>query len=167
MLIRQLTPGDEPLLWDALYHAIHIQSGHEPPSKEIVRQPELARYVANWMQNPQDLGFALEIGNCVVGAAWLRCWTSPNKGYGYVNDETPEVSMSLLPDYRGQGLGTDLLRRLLSVAESRFDAVSLSVSETNPAKLLYVREGFVPCGEPVAGSVTMIHKFDRSTFAKP
>ena len=167
MLIRQLTPDDEPFLWDALYPAIHIPPGHAPPSKTIVQQPELARYVDGWMRSPHNLGVAVEVNNQEAGAAWLRYWKEIDKGYGYVNDETPELSMALLPGYRGQGLGTKLLHGLLSLAESRFDAVSLSVSETNPARRLYVREGFETCGDPIEGAVTMIHKFKYSTSAGP
>jgi GNAT superfamily N-acetyltransferase len=93
-----------------------------------------------------------------VGAAWLRRWPGEERGYGFVDETTPELSMSLLPAHRGRGLGTRLLRTLLSAAEARFAAVSLSVSQSNPARRLYEREGFVPVGKPEGGSIAMLRK---------
>lgn len=155
--MRHLTPGDMPFLWEALYHAIHTPPGANL-SHEIVQKPELARYVANWMQNSDDFGFIAEDAGAPIGAAWCRLWAAGQHGYGFVDETTPELSMSLLPEYRGQGIGTMLLRRLLADAGKRFDAISLSVSVTNPACRLYEREGFIAAGTPDNGSVTMIKR---------
>lgn len=152
---RRLTRDDEPFLWDALYHAVHVAQGEAPPPRETVRRPELARYVAEWMERPDDLGVGAEAEGALVGAAWLRRWTGPDRGYGYVDAATPELSMALLPGWRGRGTGTVLLRRLLAEADEQFGAVSLSVSLANPAQRLYRREGFEPIGKPKGGSVTM------------
>lgn len=151
-------PDDEPFLWDALYHAIHARPGAEP-SRDVLERPDLARYVADWMQRPDDLGFMAVDDGVPVGAAWLRRWSGGNRGYGFVDEATPELSMSLLPSHRGRGVGTRLLRRLLAEAGGRFNAVSLSVSETNRARRLYEREGFVAVGEPEGGSITMLKQF--------
>jgi len=159
MLIRPLTPDDEKLLWNALYYAIYVPQGEAPPASEIVDQPELARYVVGWMQCPHDVGYAAEEEGAPLGAAWLRCWTDDERGYGFVDKATPELSMSVLPGNRGRGVGTMLLRTLLSAVEGRFPAVSLSVSESNPARRLYEREGFVPVGKPNSGSLIMVRRF--------
>ncbi len=44
--IRPLVPDDEPFLWTALYHALHVLPGADPFPLEVVCQPELARYVS-------------------------------------------------------------------------------------------------------------------------
>lgn len=159
MLIRRLEPGDEAFLWKALYHAIHVPPGEAPPTPEVIRQPDLARYVAGWMQTSDDLGFVTEVDGKPIGAVWLRCWTGEGKGYGFVDTATPELAMSLLPGYRGRGIGTLLLRCLLAVASRHYAAVSLSVSASNPARRMYEREGFVPVGDPKGDSITMVRRF--------
>ena len=157
--IRPLAPDDEPFLWTALYHALHVPPGADPLSPKVVRQPDLARYVLGWAERPGDLGFVAEVDGEPVGAAWLRRWPSGDRGYGFIDETTPELSMSLLPDYRGRGVGTALLHRLLAAASRESDAVSLSVSESNAALRLYERFGFVVAGEPEGGSVKMVKRF--------
>lgn len=159
VIIRALAPDDERFLWDALYYAVFVPPGELQPAPGIVEQPELARYVAGWMRRPDDLGFLAEQGHVPIGAAWLRRWSGDERGYGFVEEATPELSMSVLPGHRGQGIGTRLLRRLLSAARRRFAAVSLSVSRLNPARRLYEREGFVPVGQSDRGSITMVRHF--------
>lgn len=156
--IRPLSSDDEPFLWTALYHALHIPPGADPPPPEVVRQPDLARYVKGWMERPGDLGFVAEVSREPVGAAWLRLWPSDDRGYGFVNEATPELSMALLPSHRGRGIGTALLRRLLAAAARESEAVSLSVSASNAALRLYERVGFTVVGEGESGSVTMLKR---------
>ena len=88
-----------------------------------------------------------------VGAVWLRLLVGKNQGYGYVNDDTPELSIAVLPEYRGQGIGTQLLTYLLSSVYGH-SSISLSVSEDNPALRLYKRFGFVVVRKST-GSLTM------------
>lgn len=156
--IRPLAPDDEPFLWTALYHALHVPPGADPLPPEVIRQPDLALYVAGWGKRPGDLGFVAEVDGEPVGAAWLRRWSSGDRGYGFVDEATPELSMSLLPSHRGRGIGTALLRRLLAAAAHESEAVSLSVSESNSALRLYERFGFVVVGEPEGGSVKMVKR---------
>ena len=153
--IRPLSAADAPFLRVALYHAVHVPPGAAPPPPGVVDRPELARYVAGWGR-PGDLGVVAEEDGAPVGAAWLRRWAGAARGYGFVDAETPELSVSVLPGRRGRGVGTALLRHLLGAAAGRFGAVSLSVSVTNPARRLYEREGFMAVGPPEGGSVVMV-----------
>lgn len=139
--IRRLTPADEPFLWDMLYLAIHIPEGSLPLPREIIHSPELARYVDGWGR-PGDEGFAALDGEKAVGAVWVRLLTGENKGYGYVNDQTPELSIAMLPEFRGQGIGRELMSRMLEFALPVYEGVCLSVSRDNPAKRLYESCGF-------------------------
>ncbi len=62
-------------------------------------------------------------------------------------DEVRVVDISLMPPWRGQGLGTALLEDVLDQAKSAGHAVSLHVEERNPARRLYERLGFSDTGE--------------------
>lgn len=163
---RPFNPDDAPFLWEALYHAVFVPPGEEAPAYEIVKHPELKYCVAGWMRHPGDFGFVVEENGVRIGAAWLRRWSGRERGFGFVGEETPELSMALLPEYRGRGIGTRLLRHLLSAAEEFCDAVSLSVSEMNPARRLYEREGFMAFSAPEGDSITMIKRFASGNTAQ-
>lgn len=92
-----------------------------------------------------------------IGAAWLRLLTGDERGYGYVDDETPELGMAVMPVYRGRGVGSELLGRLLKSAGEAYRAVSLSVSADNPAVRLYERAEFERVGE-CGASLTMVRR---------
>jgi ribosomal protein S18 acetylase RimI-like enzyme len=57
------------------------------------------------------------------------------------------VDIALLPAFRGQGVGSQLLAALLAEADASGRAASIHVERHNPALRLYARLGFVPAGE--------------------
>lgn len=73
-----------------------------------------------------------------------------------MDDGTPELSIAILPEHRGQGVGRQLLTRLLASARLRYPAVSLSVDARNPAVRLYEHLGFWVV-ETNGHSLTMIN----------
>ncbi|MDQ6623311.1 MAG: GNAT family N-acetyltransferase, partial [Verrucomicrobiota bacterium] len=123
--IRPLAPQDEPILWKMLYHAVHTGAG-EPPPREIVRKPELARYVEGWGR-AGDRGFVAydAADQSIIGAAWLRMPQGQHKGYGYVDDATPELAFAVAPEHRKRGIGSALLTQLV---RSTPEAAALSLS---------------------------------------
>lgn len=62
-------------------------------------------------------------------------------------DHVSLVDIALLPEYRGHGIGTQLLRELLADSDKKTLAVRLQVLRTNPAARLYERLGFTRTGE--------------------
>ena len=159
--IRSLTNEDEPFLWEMLYQALYVPAGEPPFSPKIVRRPELSRYVAGWGRT-DDAGFValLEESFEPIGAVWIRLLQGAGRGYGYVDDATPELTIALRPAARGKGVGTQLLRKMLAAARDKYPALSLSVSVENPARRLYQRLGFETV-EHTASSITMKLKLNE------
>jgi ribosomal protein S18 acetylase RimI-like enzyme len=138
--IRSLTPADQPFLWEMLYQALYVAADQPPPSREVIDQPDLARYVQDWGKTG-DRGFVAidPATGQPIGAVWLRFLNGESQGYGYVDDATPELGIAVLPEYRGQGVGTALLNALVAAPPG---PMSLSVAADNPAVRLYQRFGF-------------------------
>lgn len=136
---RELLPSETQLLQDFTYEAIFIPEGVEPPPKEIVLQPELRIYYEDFGSGPADHGFAAEADGRIAGAVWTRIM----EDYGHVDNRTPSLAISLLPEYRGKGIGTVLLERMLSFLKERgYGQVSLSVQKANYAVRMYEKAGF-------------------------
>jgi ribosomal protein S18 acetylase RimI-like enzyme len=153
---RRLTPADEPFLWDMLYLAIHVPEGSLLPPRDIVHSPELARYVDGWGR-PGDEGFAAVDGGMEIGAVWIRLLKGENRGYGYVNDCTPELSIAIQPEYRGMGIGRELMDHMLGYALPVYKGVCLSVSRDNPAVRLYESCGFTIESSDPSTLVMVVH----------
>jgi ribosomal protein S18 acetylase RimI-like enzyme len=160
---RLITTHDQDFLWEMLYQAIYVPDGSPPPPRDTIFRPDLARYVQGWGQ-PDDVGILAMAEQKRAGAAWTRLLSGDNRGYGYVDDSIPELSIAILPEYRGMGIGAALLERLLAAARDRYPGVSLSVTPTNPARRLYERAGFVPGPSP-GDSLTMLLKFVKGDEA--
>ena len=135
-IIRKIRPEEYSLLREFLYQAIYLQEGVEPPLWSVVDLPELQVYIADFGTRPGDHCMAAEAEGKVVGAAWCRIM----EDYGYIDNSTPSLAISLLPEYRGLGIGTRLLNGLLLLLrESGYRHASLSVQKENPALRLYQR----------------------------
>ena len=138
--IRPLKSEEVPLLEEFLYQAIFIPQGLALLPRSILKEPELEMYIKDFGQQPDDWALAAEVDGLLVGAVWVRIL----KDYGYFDDQTPSLSISFLPDFRGQGLGQQLMTAMLDLLKAKgYPSVSLSVSKDNPAVRFYQRLGFV------------------------
>ena len=78
------------------------------------------------------------------------------------------IDISFLPEHRGRGLGTSLLRELLDEAAAQGKPVNIHVEKFNPAKRLYLRLGFVHAGDAgVYDYMSWIPPAQRATAAEP
>ena len=138
-IIRKIRSEEHDLLREFLYQAIYLPEGMEPPPRSVVNLPELQVYIADFGTRPGDHGLVAEVEKKVIGAAWCRIM----EDYGHIDNDTPSLAISLLPEYRGQGTGTQLLNALLLLLrENGYQRASLSVQKENPALRLYQRAGF-------------------------
>jgi ribosomal protein S18 acetylase RimI-like enzyme len=161
-VLRLAHADDERFLLTMLFYAAHA---HEEPGarpEQLMTNPALARYIVGFGR-AGDLGVVAEGARGPVGAAWLRLLAGDDRGYGWVDDDTPELAIAVAPEIVGSGLGTRMMRELLIHARGRYPAVSLSVRSDNPARRLYLRLGFAPIKEVtnrVGGvSETMVLRF--------
>lgn len=141
--IRLATRADEPFLWEMLFYAANMVEDGATSGEEAQTHPYLAKYVREWGR-AGDLGVvAIDESEQPLGAAWVRLLAGAEKNYPAIDDGVPELAIAVLPQHIGQGLGGRLLARLLEDARLCHPAVALSVRESNPARRLYERLGFV------------------------
>ena len=137
--IRKLLEEEVSLLQDFLYEAIFVTEGMPAPPKSIINQPELQVYIANFGKKKDDIGLVAEVDKKVVGAVWVRIMND----YGHIDNDTPSFAISLYKNYRGFGIGTDLMKEMLCILKDRgYKQASLAVQKANYAVRMYQKTGF-------------------------
>jgi GNAT superfamily N-acetyltransferase len=140
MGIRPLDDGDALLLRLATWWNLNW-SGERFTVAQLDADPHLAAYY----RRPPQFGFVSTTGDVPTGVVWVTLFPPEAPGYGFVRAGVPELSVCVLPGYRGAGLGADLVGAAVAEARRRrLPAVGLSVEDGNPARRLYARSGFAP-----------------------
>ena len=142
VILRKAGRRDVRFLRDMLHHAFYWREAASGADEQPVY-----RYVYNWGA-PGDTGVIALDDGFPVGAAWYRLFKADAPGYGFVDEQTPELAIAVVPSRRGRGFGERLLSSLMERArEEGHEALSLSVHRDNPAIRLYERFGFRPVRE--------------------
>lgn len=159
MIIREATPQDNNFLQLSLYWASTGVNIDFPASQDPHYEASIQQYTnyQNELENGRGATLIAEEDGNPIGAAWYRFFSPAQPGYGFLDADTPEVTIAVKDGYRGRGVGRALLSSLISVAaESDINALSLNVEENNaPAFSLYQALGFVPVRTEVDRSITM------------
>ena len=143
ILIREIKQNEIHFLSEMLYEAIFIPNGEKKLPKEIINEPELNIYIKDFGRK-NDFCLVVEKETKLIGAIWIRQFNESEKGFGFVNLETPELSMAIIEKYRGNGIGKIMLKQMLSkINELNFKQVSLSVDNRNFAYKFYKKNDFV------------------------
>lgn len=137
--VRTMEKSDYGYLNEFLYQAIFIPDGENLPPRTIINDPEIFIYIKEFGDSPGDLGVVAEQNGQIVGAAWTRIISA----YGHLDNSTPELAISILPEFRGYGIGTKLMNKLFELLkENGYSKTSLSVQKDNPAVQFYRRLGY-------------------------
>jgi GNAT superfamily N-acetyltransferase len=147
--IRPGGPDDLPAIRAALLLAANWDASRAPRTLE---DASLAPYHDGWGRE-SDLVVVADDAGRAVGAAYCRLM----RGYGYIDDHTPEVTIGVESSHRGRGIGGQLLDALADLARRHgFQRLSLSVEPDNPARALYERVGYRQVGVDEDGGIVML-----------
>ena len=147
-VLRDATHDDQRFVTAMLYEALFVPPGEPAFPDDLVDEPDIAPYHAEFGRRDGDVGLIAEVDGAPLGAAWVRHL----RGYGFVDEGTPELTIAVAPERRGTGIGELLLVALLE----RVPRCSLSCDRRNPAMRLYERHGFATVGVDGEHSVVML-----------
>ncbi len=140
--IRLIEEMGNTLLEHFLYLAIYQREGETPLPKSIIYEQEIFRYIQDFGRE-HDWYLLAEIEGTPVGAVWVRLFPLDAPGFGYFDDTTVELAISVEQAYRNRGIGTALLDAMMKLLkEHSYQKVSLSVQKDNPAASWYERYDF-------------------------
>ena len=142
MLIQALECTNRDILEELIYHAIFVPEGEVKPDRSIIYNPDVFVYIDHFGLE-HDCGVYGTINGKLVGGAWTRIID----GYGSVDEKTPELAISVLPEYRDCGIGGKLMNELFArLIEKGYTQTSLAVQKANPAVRFYERLGYEVIG---------------------
>jgi ribosomal protein S18 acetylase RimI-like enzyme len=134
--LRPVEPEDYPLL-----RAVYASTREEELAlvqwdvgqrEEFLRQ-QFDAQDAYYRENYTDTSFdVIEVDGRAAGRLYVARW----------EDEIRIVDIALLPEFRGFGVGTELVSGLLDEAAAAGKRLSIHVEKFNRARALYERLGF-------------------------
>jgi GNAT superfamily N-acetyltransferase len=159
LTVRPARASDEDFLWKMLHLSLFVPPGEDDFPETLVRtEPKLSGFVDGFGSSDDDHGSIAEDGGRLIGAAWVRHVAD---GYGFVEDDVPELAIAVVPDRRGEGVGGALLAAVIASIERVVPGLSLSCDDRNPARRLYERFGFEQVRFDEPHSVVMLRRFDH------
>lgn len=138
--LRPAGPADGPLLRGLFASGFHDELAHlDPAQHETFLELQWQARQRGYRQRYPDADDRVVV---LDGVAVGRLLVARRAG------ELAIVDLALLPEFRGQGIGSQLLRQLLDEAATTGAVVRLYVNATNRALHLYERFGFRRAGAP-------------------
>lgn len=166
-----LRSSEQKIVTDMVHYAFRLDEIH----KTIADIPKLTIYEEFYGFTSKDLGLYILVDNQIAGAAWIRRLNSDHGSNGYINDNTPILSIAVLPQYRGKGYGSKMLDQLILEAGALYEQISIPVLKDSPTIHFYEKHGFILYengsneqsfvdGKDV---VTLVKKLDKREIIRP
>ncbi|MFV0538907.1 MAG: GNAT family N-acetyltransferase [Dysgonomonas sp.] len=141
--IRKIKDEEINILKDMLYEAIYQAEDKPLIPKDIIENPEINVYIENFGKKQDDHCLIAETDGKIVGAVWVRILADEIKGFGNIDNQTPEFAISLFKEYRNRGYGTMLMKEMIGHLKNKgYNQASLSVNRDNYAVHMYQKLGF-------------------------
>lgn len=139
--LRPIRDEDLPLLY-RIYASTRQEElaavDWTPEQKAAFLRMQFDAQHAHYQKHYRGAEFSLVLcDGAPVGRLYVGRW----------REEIRLVDVALLPEHRGAGIGTRLLRRLFAEAEAAGKPVRIHVEQMNPALRLYERLGFRRIGD--------------------
>ncbi|MFB6340961.1 GNAT family N-acetyltransferase [Saccharicrinis sp. FJH62] len=143
IIIREIGENEIHKLEDMLYESVYQPDKNNPVPRDVIRVPRVYAYIDDFGKSKDDYCFVADLNGRIIGAVWVRIITGKIKGYGNVDNQTPEFAISLFEEYRNQGIGTRLMDKMINhLQRCGYKQTSLSVQKENYAVKLYKKVGF-------------------------
>lgn len=166
-----LRSSEQKIVTDMLHYAMRL----DEVNKVLSDIPELSIYEEFYGFTSKDLGLYALVDNELAGAVWIRRLNREHGSNGYIDDNTPILNIAVLPQFRGNGIGSAMLNQLFIEAGALYENICVSVVEDSPAVRFYERHGFLRYDNGsveqsfVDGKkvITLIKKLQKAAVIRP
>jgi ribosomal protein S18 acetylase RimI-like enzyme len=140
-VLRPATAADAAFL-----HAVY-ENGR---TDELAAVPWTPEQKANFLRSQSEAQLLYYREQYPTAVFWVVSVDGTDVGRIFTDERAEDLrlmDMGLLPEYRNQGIGTQLLEGVIARGRELGLPVVLHVESFNPAKALYERFGFIDDGE--------------------
>jgi len=142
-MIREIRQNEIEKLEDMLYESIYQSDEQNPIPRSVLDIPKVRVYIKDFGKLKDDYCLVAESNGEIIGAVWVRILSEEVKGFGNIDDKTPEFAISLFKEYRNLGIGKELMQKMIDYLQKNgYKQASLSVQKENYAVKLYKKLGF-------------------------
>jgi ribosomal protein S18 acetylase RimI-like enzyme len=115
-------------------------------SVDMASGKEYMTYIMEQLSDIEDISCRPMMGEYILyyrGKVFGAVWTRIMDDYGHVDDDTPSFAISLYKENRGQGIGSQLMVKMLELLKWQgYERASLAVQKSNYAVKMYKNVGF-------------------------
>jgi len=165
-----LRSSEQKIANDILHFAYRL----DDTDKRLKDLPKLNIYSDNYGLTNRDLGLYALSNHKIAGALWLRLLKKDDKANAYVDNKTAILTIGVKPEFRGEGIGTEMLKQLFLEAGTVFEQISISILNDEKTVNYFKKFGFEELKDskgksPVdeAEVLTMIKKLSNEKVLRP
>lgn len=142
-VLRTLAEYEYDILPIFLYNAIPQDNEEDLLDISVIREERFQKYIEKFGKE-DDYAIVWEKDGQIAGLAWTRLFDEANKGFAYISDDVPELTVSILPGYNVQKISAELIEVISNELRIKgYDKVSVSVSENDEMLDVYTKYDFV------------------------
>jgi ribosomal protein S18 acetylase RimI-like enzyme len=129
---------------DADDHFREVTDETNPIPREVVNVPQVRVYIDKFGQKKDDCCLVADLNGKIIGGVWVRILADKMKGYGNIDNKTPEFAISLFKEYRNCGIGTQLMHEMFARLKAKgYKQASLIEKDENADKDILDFNSFV------------------------
>ena len=148
--------------------------GHLYGVSELKDFQQLSIYNDFYGLTAKDLGlYALNEAK-ISGAIWTRRLNKEHNSNAFVDENTPVLTMVVLEEFRGEGIGSSMMDQFLQEAATLYEQISVSVRVDSKEMAFYEKYGFEIIKESHTKSyvsdenvITMLKKLEKKEIVRP
>lgn len=165
-----LRSSEQKIVTDMLHYAYRLDEN----SKTLKELPALSIYNDFYGLTRKDLGLYALSNNKIAGAIWSRKLNEQHNSTAFIDENTPVMSVAVLPEFRAQGIGSFMMNQFLQEAAALYDSMSVNVLDDSKAIKFYEKFGFVKVDNSKQKSVVdnsniiiMVKKLEKKELIRP
>lgn len=165
-----LRSSEQKIATDMLHYAYRL----DEIGKKLQDFPQLDIYHRFYGLSSKDLGLYALCEHKIAGGVWIKLLKEEEKAEGFVDENTPVLTIGVKPEFREMGIASAMLEQLFLEAGALFEKISVSVLNSEKSVGFFKKHGFIEIENsfgksPIDGAetITMLKELPKERVVRP